>query len=152
MVYKKSIPDFKTQVHFYGYDGRGNNPSRFDATYAYNLGLAVFSLIANGATGQMAAIRNLEKDFSTWQPIGIPIAPLMHLDERKGKLELVLERSLVDVNSNAFKTVKALREKWLAADSGEDHFRSPGPVTFSAKCEDDMPLTLMLNAVGEEEM
>ncbi len=146
-IYKKSIPKFKTQVHFYGYDGRGNDPTKFDATYTYNLGLTVFSLIANGVTGKMAAIKNLEKGFSKWEPIGIPITPLMHLEERKGRLQLVLEKSLVDVNSAAFKVVKALREKWLAADIAEDHFRIPGPITFAEKCEEDMPITLMLNAV-----
>ena len=55
-IFKKSVPGFKTQTHFYGYDGRGNDPTRFDCNYAYNLGLTVFSLIVNGATGQMAAI------------------------------------------------------------------------------------------------
>jgi len=85
-IYEKSVPRFKTQTHFYGYDGRGSNPTEFDCRYTYNLGLTVFSLIVNCATGQMAAIMHLEKDFSRWVPIGIPIAPLMHLEERKGKL------------------------------------------------------------------
>jgi pyrophosphate--fructose-6-phosphate 1-phosphotransferase len=150
-VFKKSIPNFKTQIHFYGYDGRGNDPTRFDCIYTYNLGLTVFSLIANGATGQMAAIRNLEKDFSRWQPIGIPIAPLMHLEERKGKLALVLEKSIVDVNSVAFKIVQAQREEWLAANPGEDNFRRPGPIRFTGKSEEERPITLELNALASEE-
>lgn len=148
-IFKKSVPKFKTQVHFYGYDGRGNDPTRFDCIYAYNLGLTVFSLIANGSTGQMAAIKNLEMDFSKWEPIGIPIAPLMHLEERKGKLVLVLEKSLVDVNSIAFKAVKGLREKWLAATPGEDNFRRPGPIRFAGKSEEDRPITLVLNALRD---
>ncbi len=148
-IYKKSIPNFKTQVHFFGYDGRGNDPTRFDAVYTYNLGLTVFSLIANGATGQMAAIRNLEKGFSEWEPIGIPIAPLMHIEERKGRLELVLERSLVDLNGGAFKVARALREKWLAADTGPDHYRTPGPITLFDENEEDMPITLVLNALTD---
>jgi pyrophosphate--fructose-6-phosphate 1-phosphotransferase len=147
-IYKKSVPSFKTKVHFYGYDGRGNDPTRFDCNYAYNLGLTVFSLIANGATGQMAAIKNLEFDFAKWEPIGIPIAALMHLEERKGKLALVLEKSLVDVESTAFKVVEALREKWLAAEPGEDNYRKPGPVRFAGKSEEDRPITLKLNAIG----
>ena len=146
-IFHKSVPKFKTQPHFYGYDGRGNDPTRFDCMYTYNLGLTVFSLIANGATGQMAAIRNLEKDFSQWQPIGIPIAPLMHLEERKGKLTLVLEKSIVDIDSAAFKVVKALREKWLAAVPGEDNYRRPGPIRFTGKSEEDRPITLVLNAL-----
>jgi pyrophosphate--fructose-6-phosphate 1-phosphotransferase len=146
-IFKKSMPDFKTQTHFYGYDGRGNDPTRFDCNYAYNLGQAVFSLIANSATGQMAAIKNLEFDFSQWQPIGVPIAPLMHLEERKGRLALVLERSVVDVESNAFRVVKAMREKWLAAHSGGDDFRRPAPVQLLGSGEEDRPLTLLLNSI-----
>jgi pyrophosphate--fructose-6-phosphate 1-phosphotransferase len=150
-IYKKAVPSFKTQIHFYGYDGRGNDPTRFDCIYTYNLGRTVFSLIANGATGQMAAIRNLERDFSKWQPIGIPIAPLMHLEERKGKLALVLEKSVVDVNSIAFQVVKANREKWLAANSEGDHFRRPGPIRFTGKSEEERPITLELNALADED-
>jgi pyrophosphate--fructose-6-phosphate 1-phosphotransferase len=146
-IYKKSVPNFKTQIHFYGYDGRGNDPTRFDCIYTYNLGLAVFALVANGATGQMAAIRNLEQDFSRWQPIGIPIASLMHLEERKGKLTLVLEKSIVDIDSIAFRVVKANRDKWLAATLDEDHYRRPGPIRFEGKSEEERPITLELNAL-----
>ena len=146
-IFKKSVPNFKTQAHFYGYDGRGNDPTRFDCNYTYNLGLTVFSLIANKATGQMAAIKNLELDFSKWEPLGIPIAPLMHLEERKGKLALVLEKSIVDINSNSFRIVKALREKWLAAEPGKDNYRRPGPIRFAGKSEEDRPITLELNAI-----
>ena len=146
-IFQKSVPKFKTQIHFYGYDGRGNDPTRFDCNYTYNLGLTVFSLIANGATGQMAAIRNLEKDFTQWEPIGIPIAPLMHLEERKGKLTLVLEKSIVDVNSASFRIVKAFREKWLAAVPGDDNYRRPGPIRFTGESEEERPITLVLNAL-----
>jgi pyrophosphate--fructose-6-phosphate 1-phosphotransferase len=147
-IFNKSIPKFKTQTHFYGYDGRGSNPTRFDCNYTYNLGLTVFSLIVNGATGQMAAIRNLEKDFSAWEPIGVPIAPLMHLEERKGKLALVLEKSLVDTNSIAFQVVKACREEWLNAAPGEGNYRIPAPIRFDGQSEDERPLTLELNALA----
>ena len=96
----------------------------------------------------MAAILNLEQDFRHWRPIGIPIAPLMHLEERKGKLELVLEKSVVDVNAPAFRVVKAFRDKWLAATPGGDHFRHPGPIRFTGNSEEDRPITLLLNALG----
>jgi len=149
-IYKKSVPGFNTQLHFYGYDGRGSDPTRFDCTYTYNLGLTVFSLIANGASGLMAAIRNLETDFDKWEPIGIPIAPLMHLEERGGKLSLVIEKSIVDVNSTAFQVVKALREKWLAAFPGDDNYRHPGSIRLCDQGEEDRPITLTLNALGRE--
>jgi pyrophosphate--fructose-6-phosphate 1-phosphotransferase len=147
-IFEQSVPKFKTQTHFYGYDGRGSDPTRFDCTYTYNLGQTVFSLIANGATGQMSAILNLEQDFSRWRPIGIPIAPLMHLEERKSKLELVLEKSIVDVNATAFRVVKTFRDKWLAATPGEDHYRHPGPIRFAGNSEENRPITLLLNAMG----
>lgn len=146
-IYQKSVPKFNTQAHFYGYDGRGNDPTRFDCNYTYNLGLTVFSLIANGSTGQMAAIKNLEKDFTEWEPIGIPIAPLMHLEERKGKLALVIEKSVVDIQSTAFMAVKMSREKWLAAGPAEDDYRCSGPIRFAGKSEEDRPITLVLNAI-----
>ncbi|MBW2367525.1 MAG: 6-phosphofructokinase [Deltaproteobacteria bacterium] len=146
-IFKESVPKFKTQPHFYGYDGRGSDPTRFDCMYTYNLGHTVFSLIANGATGQMAAIKNLEDDFTQWEPIGVPIAPLMHLEERKGKLALVIEKSVVNINSPAFKVVKAYREKWLAATPENDDYRRPGPIRFTGKSEEDRPITLMLNAL-----
>jgi len=148
-IFKKTIPSFKTQIHFYGYDGRGSDPTRFDCVYTYNLGLTVFTLIANGVTGQMAAIMNLERDFSLWKPIGIPIAPLMRLEERKGKLVLVLEKSLVDTGSVSFQVVKALREKWLAATPAADSYRRPGPIRFTGKSEEDRPITLVLNALNQ---
>ena len=140
-------PSFKIQTHFYGYDGRGTDPTYFDCCYAYNLGLTAFHLIAGGATGQMATIINLEKDFHQWQPAGIPIARLMHLEERKGRLELVIEKSIVDLESNAFKVFKAIREEWVAAVAGPDQFRNPGTIHFSPDAEEDRPLTLKLNAI-----
>ena len=147
-IYNKSVPKLKIQTHFYGYDGRGGDPTRFDCKYTYNLGMTVFSLVANGATGQMAAIKNLEKNFSDWEPIGIPIAPLMHLEERGGKMSLVLEKSVVDLESNAFRVVKAMRDTWLAATPGDDHYRKPGPLRFTGSSEEELPMTLVLNSVG----
>jgi diphosphate-dependent phosphofructokinase len=147
-VYKQSVPKFKTQYHFYGYDGRGNDPTWFDCTYTYNLGMTVFSIIANGATGQMAAINNLEKGFEAWEPIAIPIGALMHLEERKSKLTLVMERALVDINSPAFQVFASKRDKWLAAESKDDCFRRPGPIRYSGESEDARPITLILNDLG----
>ncbi len=95
----------------------------------------------------MAAIINLEKEFAQWQPAGIPIARLMHLEERKGRLELVMEKSVVDLESNAFKVFRAIREDWVAACECPDRFRNPGAIGFSKEMEEDRPLTLQLNAL-----
>ena len=108
----------------------------------------MFSLIANGATGQMAAIKNLEFNLSRWEPIGIPIARLMHLEERQGKLALVIERSIVDLNSVAFQAAKANRETWLAAFPGEDNYRNPGSIQLLGETEEPRPITLLLNSLA----
>ncbi len=52
---------FKNQNHYYGYDGRGTFPTKFDCDFGYNLGVTAFSLLAHGCTGYMAAIKDLHK-------------------------------------------------------------------------------------------
>ena len=76
--------------------------------------------------------------------------PEAFLEERKGKLALVIERSVVDCNSPAFRVSEALREKWLAANAGEDQYRRPGPIRFTGKSEEDRPTTLVLNALESQ--
>ena len=139
-IYKGSL---KTQNHYYGYDGRGTFPTKFDCDYGYNLGFAAYSLLANGATGYMAAIKDLHKPVSEWRPIGIPLAPLMHLEERTGKLELVIAKQMVDLESRAFKILEQERRKWAT----EDHYRFPGPIQFTGPAADTKPLTLQMNTL-----
>jgi pyrophosphate--fructose-6-phosphate 1-phosphotransferase len=134
---------FKIQNHYYGYDGRGTFPTKFDCDYGYNLGVTAFVLLASGCTGYMAAIRNVHTSVEFWQPIGIPLAPLMHLEERKGRLELVIAKQKVDLESTAFKTMAQERVKWAS----EDHYRFPGPIQFYGPSADIKPLTLQLNAL-----
>ena len=135
---------FRTQNHFYGYDGRGTFPTKFDCDYAYNLGHTAFSLLANGASGYMAAIKDLHRPVEEWQPIGIPLAPLMHLEERTARLELVIQKQKVDLESPSFKFLEQEREKWAR----EDDYRFPGPIQFQGASAEDKPITLMLNALG----
>ena len=140
-IYKGTL---RTQNHYYGYDGRGTFPTKFDCDYGYNLGFAAYSLIANGATGYMAAIKDLHKPVTEWQPIGIPLAPLMHLEERKGRLELVIAKQKVDLEAPAFKFLEQERQKW----ADEDHYRFPGPIQFEGPAADTKPITLQLNSLG----
>jgi pyrophosphate--fructose-6-phosphate 1-phosphotransferase len=135
---------FRTQNHYYGYDGRGTFPTKFDCDYGYNLGAAAFALLANGATGYMAAIRNLHRPLEEWQPIGIPLAPLMHLEERTGRLELVIAKQKVDLESPAFQILEQERQKWAL----EDDYRCPGPIQFQGAGAASKPLTLLLNSLG----
>ncbi len=135
--------NFRTQNHYYGYDGRGTFPTKFDCDYAYNLGRAAYVLLAEGASGYMAGIQDLHRQVADWRPIGIPLAPLMHLEERKSRLELVIAKQIVDLESPAFLALVREREKWAR----EDHYRFPGPTQFSGPCADNKPITLLLNAL-----
>jgi len=139
-IYKGSL---RTQNHYYGYDGRGTFPTKFDCDYGYNLGFAAYSLLANGATGYMAAIKDLHLPVADWRPLGIPLAPLMHLEERKGRLELVIAKQKVDLESPAFKLLERERQKW----AHEDHYRFPGPIQFDGPAADTKPITLQLNSL-----
>ena len=139
-IYKGTL---RTHNHYYGYDGRGTFPTKFDCDYGYNLGFAAYSLLANGATGYMAAIKDLHLPITDWKPIGIPLAPLMHLEERKGRMELVIAKQKVDLESPAFKLLEQERRKW----SLEDHYRFPGPIQFDGPAADTKPITLQLNSL-----
>ena len=59
---------FKNQNHYYGYDGRGTFPTKFDCDYGYNLGVTAFGLLANGCTGYMAAIRRVHQTLEPGSP------------------------------------------------------------------------------------
>jgi pyrophosphate--fructose-6-phosphate 1-phosphotransferase len=135
---------FRTQNHYYGYDGRGTFPTKFDCDFSYNLGRAAYSLLANGATGYMAGIKDLHLPVAEWRPIGIPLAPLMHLEERKGRLELVIAKQKVELDSPAFRCLSRERHRWAL----EDHYRFPGPIQFSGAAADTKPITLVLNSLG----
>jgi pyrophosphate--fructose-6-phosphate 1-phosphotransferase len=136
--------NFRTQNHYYGYDGRGTFPTNFDCDYAYNLGQVAYVLLAEGASGYMAGIQDLHRQVADWRPIGIPLAPLMHLEERKSRLELVIAKQNVDLQSPSFLALAREREKWAM----EDHYRFPGPMQFNGPCADNKPLTLLLNSLG----
>ena len=72
-IYGQSVPKFKTQSHFYGYDGRGTDPTMFDCNYGYNLGLTVFSLIAGGATDKWLPYGTLSMDSTIGNRWGFPL-------------------------------------------------------------------------------
>jgi pyrophosphate--fructose-6-phosphate 1-phosphotransferase len=68
----------------------------------------------------------------------------MHLEERTGRLELVIQKQMVSLESPAFKILERERQKWAL----EDLYRIPGPIQFQGAGSEDKPITLMLNALG----
>jgi diphosphate-dependent phosphofructokinase len=58
----------------------------------------------------------------------------------------------VDTGSPAFLAVKELREHWLAAEPGEDSYRTPAPISLDGEHEEDRPLTLLLNSLADSSL
>ena len=57
------------------------------------------------------------------------------------------QRSIVDVESAAFRVAKAFREEWLAAHPGPDCFRRPGHIRLGEADDEPRPISLTLNAL-----
>ncbi len=71
-IFDNSVPKFKTQLHFYGYDGRGADPTRFDCIYTYNLGLTVFSLSPTAPRGRWRPSGTWNRTFPSGNPSASP--------------------------------------------------------------------------------
>ncbi len=111
---------FSAQTHFFGYEGRCGAPTVFDADFSFNLGVTAASLVLGGYTGTMAAVTDLAEG---GKPVGIPLAPLLSCEVRGGQSYWVIRKTLVDLDSPAFRFFEAHRRKWRETDC----FRSPGP-------------------------
>lgn len=129
---------FAVQPGFLGYEGRCGAPTRFDADYSLNLGLTAGSLALGGHTGYMASMINLSDGA---QPIGIPLAALIHGEERKGVVKPVIEKNLVTLDSPAFQAYVMNRDTWAEGDSS----RSPGAIQYEGALASMMPLVVALN-------
>ncbi len=129
---------FAVQPGFLGYEGRCGAPTRFDADYSLNLGLTAGSLALGGHTGYMASLINLSDGA---QPIGIPLAALIHGEERKGVVKPVIEKNLVALDSPAFQAYVANRDAWAEGNSS----RSPGAIQYEGPLASMMPLVVALN-------
>lgn len=117
---------FHPIVQFYGYEGRSVFPSNFDANYCYALGRTAFHLIAGGATGYLASVRNLALPGSEWKAGGIPLTAMMNLEERKGAWIPVIAKALVDLHGKPFKEYAKYRDEWAVNTS----YMYPGPVQY----------------------
>lgn len=132
-----SVP-FKTLNHFFGYEGRCGAPTLFDAAYTYNLGLTAGSLILAGKSGYMASVCDLN---SGGKALGIPLVGLLNIERRHGHDEMVIEKALVKLDSEAFKYFAERRADWAK----EDLFASPGPRQLWGPASLQIPITVALN-------
>lgn len=135
---------FSAQPLFCGYEGRSCFPSNFDCNYCYSLGHVAALLINGGVTGYMSAVKNLAAPVNEWEIAGLPLAPMIHMEERKGKMKPVIEKAMVDLEGKPFAEFKAWRKRWKL----EDLYRYPGPIQFD---DDGVTITLALEQEREPE-
>lgn len=129
---------FSTQTHFLGYEGRSGKPTAFDAAFTFLLGVTAGSLILDERTGYMAAVTDFDKG---GRILGIPLAGLISCEERKGKEELVIEKSLVKTSSPSFQFYARHRDEWAR----EDRFSSPGPIQHWGPTSKQIPILIALD-------
>ena len=141
------VGKFKTQHHFFGYEGRCADPSNFDADYCYALGFNATMLINAGATGYMSAIRHLAKPAAEWEVGGIPITMMMNMEHRNGKQKPVIKKALVDLKGKPFKVFANSRKLWAK----ETCYIYPGPIQYFGAPEmcDQTSCTLYYEQGGE---
>lgn len=133
---------FSALGHFFGYEGRCAFPTNFDADYCYSLGYTAFLLIANGLTGYISSLRELQRPASDWIAGGIPLTMLMNMEKRHGEMKPVIRKALVDLNGKPFQHFVRMRDKW----STDNDFTYPGAIQYYGTAEvcDQATITLGL--------
>jgi len=136
---------FNALPHFFGYEGRSCEPSNFDCNYCYTLGHTIGALVELGKTGLLAVVRNLTGPVKEWEPAGIPIPAMLHIERRKGKDVPVIKKALVDLDQKPFKFYKSKRQAWSTAD----HYANPGGLQYFGSAAELVNLTVILEQEKE---
>ncbi len=133
---------FKALAHFFGYEGRCAFPSNFDADYTYSLGFTAFLLIANGLTGYISSVRDLDKSADQWIAGGIPLTMMMNMEQRHGSMKPVIRKALVELDGAPFKEFASKRDSWAKTTS----YFFPGAIQYYGPTEvcDQPTITLTL--------
>jgi pyrophosphate--fructose-6-phosphate 1-phosphotransferase len=126
MICNRIKNNFYPITHFFGYEGRCSMPSNFDANYSYSLGYNSAFLIINNLNGYMSYVRNLIDFPKNWECGGIPITMMMNIEKRNGIDKPVIQKTLVDLNSESFNNFLNIRKNWIF---NEDYI-SPGPIQY----------------------
>ncbi len=147
----KNVP-FNAVSHFLGYEGRCGTPTRFDNIYSYNLGYGASVLVHNRCNGYLTALEGLMNIVEKWRLRAIPIVKMFTTKKKHdGTLHPLIKKSLMDIDSPAFKKFKLYRKVWAL----EDSYRFVGPQQMYVSSEEYSdnfpPLILFLNHHNEWE-
>ena len=140
-IYKGS---FAPLPHYFGYEGRCAFPSNFDADYCYTLGFTAALLIREKLTGYICSVRGLTKPAAQWQAGGVPMAQMMNMERRHGKMVPVIKKALVELDSPAFREFEKHRATWAK----ETSYAFPGAIQYFGPSEvsDTTTITLQLES------
>lgn len=122
-TYKAS---FAPLPHYFGYEGRCAAPSNFDADYCYTLGFTAALLIRDGLTGTIASVSGLARPATEWQAGGVPLARMMNIERRHGKMVPVIKKALVELDGTPFREFEKHRAAWAI----ETSYAFPGPIQY----------------------
>lgn len=117
---------FSPLASFCGYEGRSCLPSNFDCQYCYALGMIGALLVNARLTGYVCGLKNLSNPVEEWEPIGIPLTSLIHIEKRHGEDKPVIQKALVDLQGKPFQAFKQQRSVWAE----KDDYADPGPIQF----------------------
>jgi len=133
---------FSPLPHYFGYEGRCAAPSNFDADYTYTLGFTAALLLRDRLTGYIATAGGLTKPAAQWTAGGIPLARMMNLERRHGKMVAVIKKALVELDSPTFLEFAKLRDTWATTTS----YIFVGPIQYFGPSEvcDQTTCTLQL--------
>ena len=135
---------FAPLPHYFGYEGRCAFPSNFDADYCYTLGFTAALLIREKLTGYICSVRGLTKPSAQWQAGGVPMAQMMNMERRHGKMVPVIKKALVELDSPAFREFEKHRATWAK----ETSYAFPGAIQYfgPAEVSDTTTITLQLES------
>ncbi len=135
---------FSPLPHYFGYEGRCAFPSNFDADYCYTLGFTAALLLRENLTGYICSVRGLTKPAAHWQAGGVPMAQMMNMERRHGKMVPVIKKALVELDSPAFRELEKNRATWAK----ETSYAFPGAIQYFGPTEvsDATTITLQLES------
>jgi diphosphate-dependent phosphofructokinase len=135
---------FAPLPHYFGYEGRCAFPSNFDADYCYTLGFTAALLLRERLTGYICSVRGLVKPAAEWQAGGVPMAQMMNMERRHGKMVPVIKKALVELDSPAFRKLEKHRATWAK----ETCYAFPGAIQYFGPSEvcDRPTITLELES------
>eukprot|EP00919_Chromeraceae_sp_WS-2016_P072829 GHVR01172161.1.p1 GENE.GHVR01172161.1~~GHVR01172161.1.p1 ORF type:complete len:1248 (+),score=290.09 GHVR01172161.1:34-3777(+) len=132
--------------HYFGYEGRCALPTLFDSNYCYSLGHTAAALVDQGRTGYMSVVRGLKDDVKDWRPAGCPLAIMMNMERRKGRLVPVIKKFLVELDKAPFLPFAQVREQWKYRDC----YTCPGPIQYDGPTSNSVASLVRGGATVEE--